>query len=63
MMSRPRPQIEGRPNARFANRPVKSNAPKDARLVPEKLTTMDNPRAKAAKRMLANPALERETLG
>jgi len=63
MMTRPRPRIEGKPAARFAGRPVKSNAPKDARLVPEKLSSMDNPRATAAKRMLGNPALERESLG
>jgi len=62
-MGRIRPRVEGRPAARFAGRAVKSSAPKDARLVPVQLSTMDNPRASAAKRMLSNPALERETLG
>ncbi len=51
-MGRPRPRVEGRTSARFANQSIQSDAPKDARLVPEKLSTLDNPRALAARRML-----------
>lgn len=52
-MSRPRPRIEGRANARTAKLPVKSQAPKDARLVPQQMSTVTAPRAVAANRMLS----------
>jgi hypothetical protein len=51
-MSRPRPRVEGRSNARTAGKSIQSQAPKDARLVPQQLSELGNSRALAARRIL-----------
>lgn len=51
-MGRPRPRVEGRTNARTSGQQVQSQAPKDARLVPQQLSNLDSSRAVAARRML-----------
>lgn len=60
-MGRPRPRVEGRANARTAGQPIQSQAPKDARLVPQQLSNLDNSRAIAARRMLGKSQISRKS--